>query len=210
MEHKYSPTELSGCIRNSYFSRLYPEEFDDATMRVFLLGNVLHELVQDNVKEVLGGEIDHIENEKAFHYLLPLDKTNGKKILISGRLDTIFFMKDMEKPIIVDYKTTANSWYNMKNGAKKAHIDQLNYYLACTLADHGMVVYLDKRNLNVVQFTIDFSQEIFDEMVDYAINLDNALDTNEVPKIDWKQMGDEGNCQYCKHKVRCKEAGNRT
>ena len=207
MEHKYSPTELSGCVRNSYFSRLYPEEFDDRTMRVFLLGNVLHELVQDNVKDVIGDKLDHIENEKAFHYLLPLDKTNGKQILISGRLDTIFYLKGDEKPIIVDYKTTANSYYNKINGPKKEHIDQINYYLACTLADHGMVVYIDKRNLEVVQHTVKFSQETFDEMVNFAIQLDTALETETVPPVDYPLMDERGNCKYCRHKVKCKEAG---
>lgn len=207
MEHKYSPTELSGCIRNSYFSRLHPEKFDEQSYRNFLQGNILHELVQDHVQEVLGDKIDHVENEKAFHYLIPFHQTDGKRIIISGRLDTIFYLPGEEKPIVVDYKTTQNAYYNSKD-AKTEHKDQLNYYMACTLADYGMVVYIDKRNLNVIQHTIPFSQERFDNMVKYAIDLDTAIETKEVPPIVRLDQEDKGNCKYCRHKKRCNEAGN--
>ena len=206
MEHKYSPTELSGCIRNSYFSRLHPEKFNDSSYRNFLQGNILHELVQDNVKEVLGDKLTHVDNEMAFKYLIPFDKTNGKRIIISGRLDTIFYLPGEDKPIVVDYKTTQNVYYNMKD-AKTEHKDQLNYYMACTLADYGMVVYIDKRNLNVIQHTIPFSQERFDNMVEYAINLDNAIETEKIPDVKRLEMEDRGNCKYCRHKKRCNEAG---
>lgn len=205
MPHKYSPTELSGCIRNSYFSRLHPEKFDEQSHRNFLQGNILHELVQNNVKDIIGKELDYIENEKAFHYLLPFEKTKGKRILISGRLDTIFYLKGEDKPIVVDYKTTQNVYYNAKD-AKKEHKEQLNYYMANTLADYGMIIYIDKRNLNVIQHTIPFSQERFDNMINYAINLDDAIETQSIPVINKLEQEDMGNCKYCRHKTRCKEA----
>ena len=207
MPQKYSPTELSGCLRNSFFSREYPEKFDDSSYRNFLQGNILHDLVQNNVKEVLGDTIDHIDNEKAFQYLIPFDKTDGKRVIISGRLDTIFYLKGEDKPIIVDYKTTQNAYYNMKE-AKKEHKEQLNFYMACTLADYGMVVYIDKRNLGVVQHTVSFSQERFDNMVQYAIDLDNAIETKNILSINRLEEEDKGNCRYCRHKKRCTEAGN--
>ena len=211
MDHKYSPTELSGCIRNSYYSRLFPEAFTPESYRNFLLGNVLHELFQDNLtpemiekylKATLGDKIEHVESEKAFQYLIPLEKTNGRRVIISGRLDTIFYLKGYSKPIVVDYKTTQNAYYNSKE-PKDAHVDQVNFYLGPSLADYGMVVYIDKRNLSIVQHTLPYSQPRFDGTIKYCIDLDNALETKTVPIVDKAKQDEDGNCKYCRHKERC-------
>ena len=211
MQHKYSPTELSGCIRNTYYSRLFPEAFDEGSYRNFLLGNVLHELIQDNLengardthmKGLLSDKIEHAENEKAFQYLIPLEKTNGRRVIISGRLDTIFYLKGYEKPIICDYKTTQNAYYNMK-APKEGHVEQVNFYLGPSLADYGMVVYIDKRNLSIVQHTIKYSQDMFNRTIDFCVAVDNALETKTVPTIDKAKQDEEGNCKYCRHKERC-------
>ena len=214
MKHKYSPTELSGCIRNSYYSRLFPEAFEDSSYRHFLLGNLLHGLFQDNLeseqrKKYLTKIFDedtitHIESEKAFQYLIPLEKTNNRRVIISGRLDTIFYLKGYDKPIIVDYKSTQNSYYNAK-APKDEHVDQVNFYLGPSLADYGMVVYIDKRNLSIVQHTLKYSQDRFDKVVKYAVDLDNALETNVVPIVERKVQDEKGNCKYCRHKSRCSE-----
>lgn len=213
MKHKYSPTELSGCIRNSYYSRLFPEEYDASSYRHFLLGNILHELFQKNLekniretllKHVLNDNIVYIENEKAFQYLIPIEKTNNRRVIISGRLDTIIYLKDRETPIIVDYKSTQNAYYNMK-APKDAHIDQINFYLGPSLSDFGIIVYIDKRNLSIVQHTIPYSQERFDKTIKFCIDLDNALENNIVPIVNVQQHVDEGDCKYCRHKDRCKK-----
>jgi len=213
MSHKYSPTELSGCIRNAYYSRLFPEAFTNESYRNFLHGNELHELFQSNLekeerekvlKEVFQDKIVHIENEKGYQFLLPFEKTEGKRILISGRLDTIFYLKDLEKPIIVDYKTTSNAYYN-RDAPKEGHVDQLNFYLATNLADYGMIVYIDKRNLSIIQHTVKYDQNRFIKMMDYAIALDTALETSKVPIVTPTLMDNEGNCRYCRHKERCKQ-----
>jgi len=209
---KFSPTELSGCIRNSYFNRLFPEEYDDKSYMNFLYGNIMHELFQDNLdyrqrdkvlKGVLGEKISYIENEKAFHYLLPLEKTNNQRIVISGRLDTIIYLKDNPVPIVVDYKTTGAIKYSM-NEPKSTHVSQLMFYLGCMLADYGILVYINKPDLRIVQHTVPWDATIFNDMVDFAIDLKHAIDTTTPPDITVVQMEQEGYCSYCKHKDKCK------
>ena len=210
---KFSPTELSGCMRNAYYNRLFPEEYDDKSYMNFLYGNVIHELFQKHLdwkerdkvlKDVLGDNIRYIENEKGFHYLLPLEKTNNERIVISGRLDSIIYLKNNPIPVVVDYKTTAMIKYNI-DAPKDTHVSQLNFYLGCMLADYGILVYVNKPDLKIVQHTISWSPEVFNKMVDFAVDLKSHIDKKIEPIIDIPQMQNEGYCSYCKHKDRCKE-----
>jgi len=216
LTNKYSPTELSACIRNSYFARMYPIAYDDSSFRNFLLGNVIHDVFQTHLDyklrdkvldKVLHGKIRYLENEKSFHYLLPLNRTDNHRIIISGRLDSIIYLHGYDKPVIVDYKTTSDIKYSMK-AAKDAHISQVNFYLGCTLADYGMVAYIDKRNLSVVQHTVKWSPEKFNDMVEYAILLDHHIHAKTIPQCDIAKMAKEGYCSYCDHRDKCQEAEN--
>jgi len=214
---KFSPTELSACIRNSYFDRMYPIPYDEDSYRNFLLGNTIHEIFQKNLDfklrdkvldKVLHGKIRFLESEKSYMYLLPLELTNNKRIIISGRLDTIIFLHGYDKPVVVDYKTTSDLKYSLDH-AKNAHIAQVNFYLGCTLGDIGMVVYVDKKNLSVVQHTTHWSPEKFNEMIQYAITLNKHLEEKTIPTCDIPLMKKEGYCSYCKHKDRCLEEERR-
>jgi CRISPR/Cas system-associated exonuclease Cas4 (RecB family) len=216
IENKYSPTELSGCIRNAYFNRIFPIPYDDKSYRNFLLGNVLHELFQNHLDfklrdKILGklfeDKVRYVENEKSYMYMIPLSKTNNERIIISGRLDTVIFLKDVQKPIVVDYKSTADIKYTQTE-PKDAHVSQLNFYLGCTLADNGIVVYVDKRNLNVVQHSIKWSPSKFTEMEDFAINLDKHIREKKIPNTDIDKMSKEGYCSYCKYRKQCQDAEN--
>ena len=216
---KFSPTELSGCMRNAYYNRLFPEEYDDKSYLNFLYGNIIHELFQNNLdykmrdkvlKEVLGDNIRYTESEKSFHYLLPLEKTNNKRIVISGRLDSIIFLKDNPIPIVVDYKTTGAIKYNLA-APKDTHVSQLNFYLGCMLADYGILVYINKPDLKIVQHTVKWSPEIFNAMVDFAVALKKSIDNKTEPEVTVIDMEREGYCSYCKHRDKCKtfEAGKK-
>lgn len=209
---RFSPTELSGCLRNSYYNRLFPEEYDDKTYLNFLYGNVIHELFQKHLdwkerdkvlKEIIGDNIRYVENEKAFHYLLPMEKTNNERIIISGRLDSIIYLKDNPIPVVVDYKTTGMIKYNEK-APKDAHVSQINFYLGCMLADYGILVYVNKPDLKIIQHTVPWSPQVFNDMIDFAITLKKSIDTNTVPDCDVIKMEQDGYCSYCKHKDKCK------
>lgn len=218
VDGKYSPTELSACVRNSYFARVFPTDYDEKSFRNFLLGNTIHDIYQKGLDykerdknkklvELLGGKIRFIESEKSYHYLLPLEKTNNRRIIISGRLDSIIFLHGYDKPIVVDYKTTSELKYT-RAAAKDAHISQVNFYLGCTLADYGMVVYVDKKGLEVIQHTTKWSPEKFKEMEEYAITLDKHLIAGTVPHCDISKMAKEGYCSYCDHRDKCQAVEN--
>jgi len=211
--HKYSPTELCGCIRNSFFSRKFPVEYDDFSYRNFFLGNVFHEIFQSKmndlefrkkIKDKLGIDIEHVENEKAFHYLLPSEKTNGRRVIISGRLDTVIYLRGEEKPYVVDYKTVSDGKYQLKEGKSKIeHQRQVNFYLGVTLGDEGGVIYIDKRRFWIIQYEFSFDGKMFDEMIAFAVQLDDCLEKDVVPSVSTAEQYKAGNCQYCKHSSRC-------
>jgi hypothetical protein len=214
---KYAPTELSGCMRNAWYNRMNPVPYDAESYRNFLLGNMIHELFQKNLDypdryktfkdhPILEG-IKWVEAEKSYMYMLPFEKTNGRRVVISGRLDSIIYLKDRTDPIIVDYKSTRAIKYN-RAAPKETHVSQLNFYLGCALATYGILVYVDKGNLEVVQHTIKYSQKIFDDMVQFAIDLDGYIEKNEVPICDVSKMKKEGYCSYCNHKEKCDQQKN--
>ena len=217
LKSKYSPTELCGCIRNAWYSRMFPIPYDSKSYRAFLMGNMVHELFQKNLDypdrykmfkdtELLD-RVSFVEAEKGFHYLLPFEKTEGRRVIISGRLDSIIFLKGADKPIVVDYKTTKAIKYSM-NEPKDAHVSQVNFYLGCTLADHGIVVYIDKGTFETVQHTVHYSYDIFNKMIDYAVDLDNAIEHNICPSITKSEMAKGGYCSYCKYADKCKAEKN--
>lgn len=213
LDGKYSPTELGGCMRNAWFNRIYPLPYDAKSYRAFLMGNILHELFQKNLDypdryktfkdhPILEG-VKWVEAEKSYMYMIPFERTNGRRVVISGRLDSIIYLKDRDDPIIVDYKTTKAIKYNLK-GPKAAHVTQVNFYLGCALANYGILVYIDKGDLEIIQHTVPYSQKVFDDMVDYTIKLDNYIVKKEVPDCNVIEMENEGYCSYCKYKDKCK------
>jgi hypothetical protein len=213
MAHRYSPTELTGCMRNSWFSRKFPVAYDRYSFRNFLLGNILHDVFQhkfkdkvflEKLRKELGIDVVFVDNERAFQYLIPPHDCNNRRVIISGRLDTIFYLRGEDVPYVVDYKSTANSKYN-ENQAKLDHIKQVNFYMGCTLSERGSVVYIDKRNLHIVQHDIVFDLKLFDDVVNNAVLLDNALSVDKCPVVDVDIMKNNGCCAYCKYKDMCKE-----
>lgn len=214
LENKFSPTDLVTCIRQAYFNRIYPTEFNDKSYRNFLIGDTFHAIFQDKlndkefVKKVMMDKIQHVESEKGYIYLVPMEKVDGERVIISGRLDTIFFLKDQVEPIIVDYKSTANAYYN-KDKAKLSHVKQLNFYLATNSANLGYLVYIDKRDMTVFQHEIPYSREMFDDMINCAIQLFWALKKKEVPIVNVPEHEAEGDCKYCPHVDICHKTEER-
>lgn len=215
LENKFSPTGLVSCIRNSYYSILFPEPYDDRSFRNFLIGNMFHEIFQDNLdpkdpknvellQKLFGDKIEHIESEKGYLYMLPLSKTDGERILVSGRLDTIFFLKDEAAPVIVDFKTTSNGYYN-KDKPKLEHVKQLNFYLATNGSDYGYIVYIDKRSGDIFQHKVEYSKELFEELESNAIALFKAMKAKAPPIVNVKAHFEAGTCHYCLHKAACKQ-----
>jgi hypothetical protein len=65
----------------------------------------------------------------------------------------------------VDYKSTKAIKYNMA-APKKMHVTQINFYLGCALAKYGILVYIDKGDFEIIQHTVEYSQKVFDDMVE--------------------------------------------
>jgi len=170
-----------GCMRAEYFKRKFPKEFGIETLKIFFLGDLLHELFQ----KCIPGE-DEVEA-----------MINDDGIIVSGRVDKIDSFGD-----ILEFKTTSNVKYNEEKPSEH-HIAQLNLYLHEKKKSEGYIIYIDKRNLKTKKHTIQYSPELYKKTIDHFREISKYLIANEVPPFSEGYSFDKFPCTYCQYKEEC-------
>jgi len=179
LPHVYSISSLGYCPRSIYFDKVAPVEESEETKSIFIVGNILHEWVQNNLYKDCNFEV---EIEKKMD-----------DITLRGRIDII---NDFE---IVELKTTSSLSYQRK--PKEEHIVQINTYMGLTGVHKGKIVYIQKNDFHSKTFEVKFNQNIFDETIKKIKKIDKQITDN----IEYKDITPRmsPNCYYCKYRSFC-------
>lgn len=183
----FYPSQLVRCPRRAYCSKLGLDDQSDV-LGVFQTGTLIHEFLEDQLGERFADESVAFEQE--------IDYTDNRGITIKGRSDCI----DRRNGVVYDFKTRG-SWYKFDPPTQR-HIDQLLLYMAGVEGvDHGQIVYLSKKNLEVRTWPEDglceFDRERYDELVEKAMRLRDAIEENGVAESHDDIPFEKCNCYFC-------------
>jgi len=194
---RYYPSEVGGCIRKTWFSYKIPKKIKPELLRIFESGNMLHEFVTEVIKSEKNKDVVLLKSE------LPI-KIEKKDFIISGRIDNLLLLKINNKKFLVEVKS---SKYLPKR-ASTAHEMQLQLYMYAIKVYNGILLYIQKDNLQVKSFNVNFSKEKIKRIMKRFEKLHFHLVKDKIPEPEAK-LSEEKRwlCDYCDYKEECEKIG---
>ncbi len=191
----YWPSEVGGCLRKTWFKYKKPKKTSPDSLRRFEVGNMIHEFINEVLESNNNENIELLENEFSC-------RLKRKDYTISGRIDNILMIKPEEEPCLMEVKST-KSLENCKEPSE-SHLIQLMFYMHSTEIHNGILLYLQKDNLQAKAFEVDYDEEKAQEILNRFDKLHKCLKEDEVPEPEAKQDSEsEWKCRYCEYREEC-------
>lgn len=195
---RYYPSEIGSCLRKVYYSYKFPQEVEPDLLKIFEMGNIIHDFVVEVLNSEKNPDIKLLKTEFPFREQID-------DFTISGRVDDLLLIRSSGKNLLVEVKSTKNISYI--DQAQPQHIAQLQLYMHFTNVHDGVLLYVDKTNLNSEVFTVPYSRDAALKIIDRFKKLHNCLKKGELPVAEAKQIKEmEWMCRYCEYKERCERA----
>lgn len=208
--YTFHPSQLSKCKRQCYISKLGLVEHEPETLRIFEMGNIIHEYLQDLIRE--SESFERFEIEKDLQVEIP----STRDITLTGHCDLF----DNELNIVYDFKTRG-SWYNFEPPVKR-HMIQISLYQYMLWRQmiqnndsfdekdsiYGQIVYINKKNMEIKQEPKD-TFEVFNPQIDEshvmlaknalkkAHKIGDSIETNGIPNSTSCIPFDKCGCWLC-------------
>jgi CRISPR/Cas system-associated exonuclease Cas4 (RecB family) len=190
---RYYPSEIGGCIRKTWYSYKKPKQVKAELLRIFEAGNMLHEFVSEVIKSDKNPEVELLQQE------LPL-KVQENGFVISGRIDNLVLIKIDSKEVLVEVKSTKY----LKEKPSEEHTMQLQFYMHAMNIHDGILLYIQKDNLQTNWFNIKYDKEKAEGVIERFRLLDKCLKVGQIPppearfnpSMDWM-------CDYCDYREEC-------
>ena len=194
---RYYPSEVGSCLRKLFYSYKYPQEIKPDLLKIFEVGNIMHGFVVEVLKSERNKQIELLKSEMPF-------KIDMKDFIISGRVDDLVLIKESGEEVLVEVKSTKD--VSIIGRSQANHISQLMFYMSATNVHKGMILYIDKNNLQSKIFEIPFDEFKAAEIVDRFQFLHNHLKENNLPFPEAKQVKDMSwMCRFCEYLPKCNE-----
>ena len=188
-------SEIAYCPRQLYYKRLIPKEYPPETLKIFMLGDMIH----DKLSEILGFKYKEIESEGRITLYMPIED-----IRFGGRFDDLVRHEDQE--ILIEKKSCASLYYiEAANKPHHHHLVQLMLYIKALGLNKGYIIYIEKNTLKTKTFEVEYDAKLLFEAIARASLVQECLDTNTLP--DKKPLG-SWQCKFCPHKKECDKNEN--
>ncbi|RLE85690.1 MAG: hypothetical protein DRJ41_00680 [Thermoprotei archaeon] len=173
-KNKIFVTEVTGCIRQSFFNRIFLGELNyNAAFRI-LRGVLLHEWLAEKLP--IG--LDEVRNRDQLRGEIDL----GNGAMLVGRAD--YLIGDY----IVELKTTSR---RKLEKPLDEHVKQVMLYMHMFNKEKGIIIYLHD-NGNITSFTINKEDDLIKELIEKARKLFSSLKSGHAPKAEIGQY-----CRWC-------------
>ena len=190
---RYYPSEIGNCMRKVWYSYKSPRQTDTALLRIFEAGNMLHEFVADVIRSEKNPEIELLQTE------MPI-KLELDNFLISGRIDNLILVRLENKKVLVEVK----SCKFLPKESRKEHESQLQLYMEATGVHDGIILYIQKDNLQTAWFEVRYNNEEIKRILERFNNLHESLVENKMPEAEAKNNPDMiWLCEKCPWKEEC-------
>jgi len=192
---RYYPSEIGTCMRKVWYSYKFPMETNPELLKVFELGNILHDFVVKVLKSEKNPEVELLKTELPFRQEI-------EDFLVSGRIDNIILIKASGKNILIEVKSTGN--IDFVEEAMHHNKIQLQLYMHATGIHNGILLYVDKRNLKSKVFSVDYNEEEALKIIDRFKALNKLLKADALPDPE-ARSGKESlwMCRYCEYRDKC-------
>jgi len=194
VQERFYCSAMGMCPRKLYFMQLNPKPITKELRRIFELGNIIHEFIERVFKDAEG--VTLLDSERSLIIAKP-----GSPVVLAGRLDNFILVQDTDEEIIVEVKSIKSFKYLTK--PKPEHIMQLMPYLKAMNLKKGALVYVNKMDLAVKVFEIDYDEDLVIKAFDKAEMIYNAI-VNKTPPEKIK-LAERWQCSYCDYELECGE-----
>ncbi len=192
---RYYPSDAGKCLRKIWYSYKYPKEIDADVLKIFEMGNILHDFVVEVLQSEKTPSVELLKSEIPF-------KMKLDDFLISGRVDNLILIRADGKTYLVEVKSTKFLF----DKPQKHNIMQLQLYMHALGVHNGILLYVEKNALKTVIFDIPFDQKIVDNVLERFRRLHKDLNENVLPIAEAKIDDDiKWMCKYCEYSERCLE-----
>jgi len=194
---RYYPSEIGNCLRKTWYSYNHPRKTDPNLIRIFELGNMIHELVAKILKSDKNPEIELLEEETSF-------KQVEEEFTISGRIDDLILVKENNAKVLVEVKSAKSIDY--VNEPSPQYEDQLQYYMHVTGVHSGIILYIDKTNLKSKTFVVQYEKEKAEKVVRRFRFLHDHLKQGKLPFAEAKiEPKKNFMCRFCEYADKCEK-----
>src|SRR3989344_1574244 len=140
-------TDAGRCARALFFKfkNAPRKEMEPSVLRLFDHGDHMHQLI---MKALLGTRDVHVV---ASEVNIPPQE------IISGRSDAI--ISDGKNLYVLDIKSMNSMIFDKLSEPKEENVDQLQLYLHYFKVTKGILLYVNKNNLGLKEFTVDYNKE---------------------------------------------------
>lgn len=194
---RYYPSEIGGCMRKIWYSYFYPKEIQPELLKIFEMGNMLHDFVVKVLQSEKNKDVELLQSE------FPL-KIETPDFTISGRVDDLVLVKASGKTIVVEVKSTKGLDYVKE--ASEGHVMQLQLYMHATGIHNGIVLYVDKGNLQSKQFSVEYDEGKVGQIMERFGQLHRLLSSKLLPMDEAKKDSKKlWLCRYCEYADKCEK-----
>src|SRR3989344_1682528 len=186
---RYYPSEIGRCLRKTWYSYKFPIEVEPDLVKIFHLGNILHDFVVQVLKSEKNPDVELLKYEFPF-------KVEVDDFVISGRVDDLILVKISGKNILVEVKTTKSIDY--VDSPKHYDAAQLSLYMHFTGVHNGILLYIDRRDLKTKIFDVYYDEDKAKQIIERFKELHNKLVTETIPEPEARSsFRTLWMCRYC-------------
>ena len=192
---RYYPSEIGTCLRKTWYSYTDPKPTETELIKVFEVGNMVHDFIAKVIKSDKNPHVDLLESELPF-------KIDMKDFVISGRIDDLLLLKENNMKLLVEVKSTKA--LGMQDKASPQHVMQLQLYMHQLQIHDGVVLYVEKNNLHTKAFDIKYDEKVAAEALNRFAKLHKHLSEKKIPVPEARLKHDMfWMCNYCEWREEC-------
>ena len=192
---KYYPSEAGSCLRKLFYSYKIPKLINQELIKIFEVGNLLHEFITKVIESEKNPHIELLETEIPF-------KLELNNIIISGRIDNIILLKINGIIYIVEIKSTSSLKHT--ENPNLSSILQLQLYMHFKKIHNGLILYIEKNTLKTKTFEVKYDQEQAQLAIDRLLAIHSHLINKKLPepeaKLDEEMLWQ---CKFCDYQDEC-------
>lgn len=189
---RYYPSESWSCLRKKVYSFFKYEQETPLPLGLFEMGrrteDAFYEMLKSHFNEKKVGNDVHIEIKL-------------EDYIISGDTDPVIYETTKRKNIRTLFEVKSMANLSAVKEPNIHHIKQTTCYMKALNLKLGMIVYINRSNLEDLKaFEVEFKEEDWQSIVTHFDMLhgflkDKVLPTS-TPLMNWE-------CRYCSYKNRC-------
>jgi len=188
-------SQAGKCPRHIFFKcKGVPEkELEPHILRLFDHGDHMHQLI-----------MSALLSTRDIHVVASEVKIPPQE-LVSGRADAV--ISDGSQLYVLDIKSMNSMVFKAMQEPKPENIQQIQLYLYYFKIPKGILLYVNKDNLQLKEYIFDYNPSEAKKLIDDMAFLKKQIDDDIMPKRLDAYPGD-WQCRYCQYKSICDTAAS--